>query len=471
MITRRYSFLRQLAWAVTLAAGFGTAWFMITLFIGTSTQQPWRGGETLVVRSDGTLLIQSYELNNLLQLNIRDLEGRKQDAPGINGRIAPVYMSGELPGTGYFSQRPGWDEKLFSFVNEQEPNVNWFFVRDDTSVGAGYFVAYDRTNSQRLGFLGLSGFRDDPVPKSEWIPAQGEINSSVPQTIYSGHSQSYSTVRWDVPPRWVYVPSGTVLRKVDLAARTVTTILETPEPIVSVGVPTLASWSVAHPTKEQPILARTMHQIQVLDQSGHLIKTFSIPSEVDPRSSVEWYAMEKGDVIAVFHNDLVYRIGGDGAVQNHFKIELQAGSSGLDQQTQASVLTLGVPSPAVLLGIGLLVDLQANPTRTVYTRVQSLLKEFWPIFTAVEMLSLILAVMAWRRSRAFGFPRNEQITWAAFVLLFGLPAYAGFRLYRRWPTRLPCPDCHVRVPRDRGACVECGKRFPDPGLKGIEIFA
>ena len=83
----------------------------------------------------------------------------------------------------------------------------------------------------------------------------------------------------------------------------------------------------------------------------------------------------------------------------------------------------------------------------------------------------ILAVLAWRRSRAFGLSRKERITWTVFVLLFGLPAYVGFLLYRRWPIRLPCPNCQARVPRDRMACAECGTRFPDPGLKGIEIFA
>ena len=69
------------------------------------------------------------------------------------------------------------------------------------------------------------------------------------------------------------------------------------------------------------------------------------------------------------------------------------------------------------------------------------------------------------------FPEREQFAWAVFVLLFGLPAYVGFLLYRRWPIRQPCPNCQAQAPRDRVACAECGTRFPDPALKGIEIFA
>jgi hypothetical protein len=57
------------------------------------------------------------------------------------------------------------------------------------------------------------------------------------------------------------------------------------------------------------------------------------------------------------------------------------------------------------------------------------------------------------------------------VLLFGVLAFVGFLLHRRWPVREPCPACHARSARDREACSECGAAFPAPGLKGIEIFA
>ena len=57
------------------------------------------------------------------------------------------------------------------------------------------------------------------------------------------------------------------------------------------------------------------------------------------------------------------------------------------------------------------------------------------------------------------------------MILFGLPAYVGYRLHRRWPIRLPCPHCQGLAPRDRTACAECGDGFPEPAGKGIEIFA
>ena len=39
----RFSLLRQLAWATTLAAGFATAWFLIVITLTTWIQTAWPG--------------------------------------------------------------------------------------------------------------------------------------------------------------------------------------------------------------------------------------------------------------------------------------------------------------------------------------------------------------------------------------------------------------------------------------------
>ena len=95
-------------------------------------------------------------------------------------------------------------------MNEREPTVNWFFVHDGKPDGAGYFVGYERVSNRRVGFIGLSGFRADPVPADEWIPVRGELIvdysqlSSAPVSINSGHAWVLRPDRWDVPPRLVY---------------------------------------------------------------------------------------------------------------------------------------------------------------------------------------------------------------------------------------------------------------------------
>jgi hypothetical protein len=134
-------------------------------------------------------------------------------------------------------------------------------------------------------------------------------------------------------------------------------------------------------------------------------------------------------------------------------------------------MALGLPAPAMLFAIGLLLVIATDQPQSYAAAVTALLKDSGPSLIAVVAVSIVLAILVQRRSRAFGLSRREQIAWSVFVLLFGLPAYVGFRLIRRWPTRQPCPNCHAQAPRDRLACAECGMRFPDPSLKGTEIFA
>jgi hypothetical protein len=492
MIAHKFSLLRELLWAATLAIGFGTLWFALALWLGTSIQQA-RGGksppqEDLVVKSNGTPLIRSIPRENLSLTTYRDLNGRAQDAPDRNDLITSIYMPGEHGTPGFFFSRLGWEERLRVFINEREPTVNWFFVHDGKPMGAGYFVGYEHTSNRQVGFIGLSGFRTRSVPTADWIPVRGElvransIWSSAPVYGFSGRGgRVVQPEPWDLPPRLVYVPSGNFLRMVDLAARTVTTVFETAEPIEAPGIPMLSSWSTGHPMKEKPILVRTRQQIHILDHKHNIIKVFAIPNEVDRQSPVQWYEIGNGQAIADFIRPgstgeadnvtkrMVYRIADNGAILDRFEVTLHNRNRLLNGQTQTVVLALGLPVPAIKFVIDLLIAVYQ--TQSYPAALSALIRDSGLSLIAVFALSLILAIMAWRRSRSFGLSKREQIAWMAFVLLFGVPAYVGFLLYRRWPIRQPCPNCHARAPRDCTACAECGTRFPDPSLKGIEIFA
>ena len=265
-------------------------------------------------------------------------------------------------------------------------------------------------------------------------------------------------------------------------------VFETPEPIDSVAIPTLAYWSNRRATTEQPILVRTTRQIYELDQQHHVKKVFSLPADLDRRIAVEWYVLKSGQAIAVVGplwarqpdqpehvlRRLVYRIKGDGAIEDQVVVDLQSGSSFVDRAmpvTEAFLLALGLPAPTIVFATGVVRVIADDQRQSYSTAATALLKETWPSVIAVLALSIVLAILVQRRSRSFGLSRREQIAWSVFVLLFGLPAYVGFRIYRRWPIRQPCPNCQAQAPRDRVACSECGMRFPEPSLKGTEIFA
>jgi hypothetical protein len=493
MIARKFSLLRQIAWAATLATGFGTLWFSLVLWLGTSIQQAWQGDnrqvfERLEVKSDGTLLIWSLPEYNRSEQTYRDLKGVVQDVKERSELLAAVYLFGAQETPGFFSRQASWAERLTAFADEREPTVNWFFVHDGKPNGAGYFAAYERTSNRRVGFIGMSGFREGPVPAAEWIPVQGQPKSSAPVSIYSRQAWVLRPAAGDVPPRLVYLPFGSQLRQVDLAARTVRIVFEAPEPIESIGITTLAYWSTGRSTTEQPILVRTTRQIHELDQQHHVKRVFSLPADLDRRSAVEWYELNSGQAIAVVGplwarqpdqpdnvlRRLAYRFKGDGAIEDQFVVDLQTGSIALDKATQATralLLALGLPAPAIVFAIGAIRVITDDQPQSYPAAIAALLKETWPSVIAVLALSIVLAILVQRRSRGFGLSRREQIAWSVFVLLFGLPAYVGFRIYRRWPIRQPCPNCQAQAPRDRVACAACGTRFPDPSLHGTEIFA
>jgi len=496
MIARQFSLLRQLLWAATLSTGFGILWSALVLWLGTSIQEAWQGGrrnwpprEYLEVRSDGTPLIVSTPWENLSLTTYRDLSGRVQDAPERDDMLPAVSMAGEHGTPGFFSWPLGWEHRLKTFVNEREPTLNWFFVHDGKLEGAGYFVGYERVSNRRVGFIGLSGFRAHSVPAAEWVPVRGELISdysqwsSAPYWMYPARGRVIRVERGDLPPRLVYVPSGNRLRLVDLAARTVTTVFETPEPIESPGIPMHSSWAYGRPIEEQPILVRTRQQIYALDRKHKVIKVFIIPTEGDRQSAVAWYEIGHGQAIAVFARpgstgdpdnvtkQVVYRIANDGAIQDRFEVTLHNGSRAETKQARALMAALAIPAPAILIVVDLLFVIGIDRIQSYSAVTNAMLGSAWPSLLAVVALSLVLAIMAWRRSRSFGLAKRQRVAWVVFVLLLGLPAYMGFLLYRRWPVRQPCPNCHAQAPRDRAACAECGTRFPDPSLKGIEIFA
>jgi hypothetical protein len=493
-IAHRYSLPRQLVWAATLATGFGTLWFVLILWLTTSMSEIVQTGaplhqESLVVRSDGVPLIRSMPLDNLSLTTYRNLKGQPQDVPADRALMTAVYMVGEHEKPGFFSLPPGWEHRLSTFLDEQEPTVHWFFVHDGKPEGAGYFVGYERTSNRRVGFIGLSGFRSTPIPADQQIPVRGALImdyaqwSSAPSWLYRGRVQVPQVGPTDLPPRLVYVPSGNLLRQVDLAARTVTTVLETPELIESPGIATLPSLLNGQPMKEQRILVRTTQRIYALDHTHRVVRVFAIPTEVDPQSAVNWYEVGKGEAIAAFDrprsaanadnitNLITYRIAADGAIQDRFDLALQTGSPATNPAVVQMQAFLGLPSPVFLFVVQPFFLTKVDRIQSYSSAVLVRFTALWPSLIAATGLASILAIITWRRSRSFGVPKREQIAWVVFILLLGLPAFVGFLLHRRWPTRQPCPTCHARAPRDRVACAECGTRFPDPSLRGTEVFA
>lgn len=445
--------------------------------------------EMLVVMADGTPLIQDYSLDNLSLMTYRELDGRPQDPVDRWEQVRAASLYGE-PRLGAPRLRADWPGRIGVFMDDRDPTAAWYFVHDGSPRGSGYFVGYERLSNRLIGYIGLSGLSEQPIRSDERIPVRGGMLigppswSSAPLWLQSGGTAMPRPDRWDVPPRLVHVPSGSLLRVVDLAARTTRTAFEAPDPIDAVGVPMIASYAGGGYTSERPILVRAGRKVYRLDHKYQLVSTFTIPAEIDPHETLIWYEAEGGRAIVqcertpssdetIFNNvskPRIYRIASDGSVQGFHDLALENGVGNQSGPAQFTLMAVALPAPAALLVIETLMA-AAYPFQDHAKALATLLRLSWPALVAVLALSIVLSAFTWRRGGAFGFARHERVAWASFVLLLGVPAYAGFLLHRRWPVRETCPHCHARAARDRAACMECGTLFPAPAPIGTEIFA
>lgn len=495
MNTRKFGLLHQLLQAAVLAAGFGTLWAVLVGWVGAAIEQARTGKnrllrESIVATADGTPLIESVSYDDRVHTTYRDVNGHEHAPIERKNLVLGMYLHGE-------SARPRelllnvWRNRIKVFVDEREPAAVWYFVHDGHPEGAGYFVGYEHISNRLIGYIGNSGFRAERPPSDQQIPIRGTLDLNEwwsSETLAVDNPNFLGELRLDrgdVPPRLVHVPSGKVLRLVDLGARTITTAFEAPAPIVSVSVPSFSSsYAGSESTKEQPILVWAGETIYKLNHQYQVMGTFTLPADVDHQTTVTWYETESGQSVVECvrkpkagegHGDntstpTVYLVAADGSIRQSFEVALRSGANPITEEARFRLLSFAFPGPASLAGAVLMMAME-NPALGLAAAVRGMLKPALPALATVCVISSILAAIAWRQGRAFGFSRREQIPWVVFVLLFGVPGFAGFLLHRRWPARELCPHCHARCPRDRDTCAECGTPFPEPALKGTEIFA
>jgi hypothetical protein len=487
------SLTRRVLAATSLAIGFGLAWGALAGWIGSAAiesraKTEGMKYEYLEVAADGTPYIREIPRDNLSNATFRELDGRARTVDDRRRQTQPVNLYGEREPGGFWSS-PGWWGRMWAFVNEREPAAVWYLISDG-SPASGWFVGYERVSNRRIGYIGLAGFREQPVPPEERFPLEANAGyGGAFSSLHIGINTNGAVTPprpdpQDVPPRLVYVASGNLLRVVDLADGTTSTAFEAPAPIASAGVPSLSTYYGYEPPKEPLILVRAAGKVYKLDRAYKVVGVVTLPAEIGARDMVTWHAIDDGRAVVTTNlkppddedyprdvtNMRVYQVAADGTIQNSVDVALRNGAGPQNEAAAMAMLGIAMPSPAPMLAVQALIATPIRPEGYA-GRLAKQLRRAAPALAAVVLLSLGLAAAAWKRSAAFGLSRREQIVWAALTAVFGVPAFVGFLLHRTWPAREPCPHCRANVPRDRIACEACGTPFPAPALRGTEIFA
>ena len=102
-------------------------------------------------------------------------KGDTQKAPELKDRASgpSILAPGRNdPPPGFFTGDLSWDWRLRHYVDDRDPNSNWFFVHDGKADGAGYFVGYRRDSRRRIGSSDSRGSPPEPVPKGDKFPVR-----------------------------------------------------------------------------------------------------------------------------------------------------------------------------------------------------------------------------------------------------------------------------------------------------------
>ncbi|KAJ3050291.1 hypothetical protein HK102_012324, partial [Quaeritorhiza haematococci] len=304
--------------AAVLAIGFGTAWFAFAMWLGSAVLSATRDEaatriDQFVVTTDGTPLIMSMVADGRSRPTFRDLDGVARQDGDESRMVSNAQLPGLADDSRGISSPSDWRTRLVTLRTGGDPAEAWYFVHDGQSRGSGYFVGYERLGNRLLGSIDSSGFREGPVPPEDRIPFRVDRS-------FGPWSLTEHLIVRDEPGDlrsnlMLHVPSGNLIRLVDLSARTIATVFEAPEPIVSVSTTMLRSDVEIPVRKRRLLLVRTERAIYKLDYEYKLLDTIALPDGIDRGDLISWYESESGEAVVTARPVATYRRFPDGVVR------------------------------------------------------------------------------------------------------------------------------------------------------------
>ncbi len=492
-MSERKAIFRPLVLALIVGAGFAVAWAMVFFWcyaIVETAFQPSQPYDQVRVSTDGSVVESRTRVAGAAAQSItttldEEPVSEDEDPPGLRFELdgAALTPSRQLS-TGPYP--PGsWSSRITRLPFGRPPISLWYLVHDGARRGRAYLVGYGPNSKLLASYIGRSGFRADQPPPEDCFEMDGDGMNC--WCIVSGTELSPHRRPDDLPeiPSWmVYLALDDRLVEVDLVKRKVRTVLEE-KGIVSLGALSRALRKVAGQpqTEPQPLqrfLAVCMKdRVAVIHPISGLRRDYMLPADLHEDSFRFYELLDDTALIQLA------RRSDDGPTTHVFRWINTEGETLREEQfvlgpremggraMSCCIATLATPAPAVLeslmLATGPADYLESGKAEDYAGTLGLILSAIWPELLLVNFLGAISAWFCYRRQKRYAQPWTR--TWVVFVFLFGVPGLVGYLFHRRWPPRLPCPECDAPAPRDREACAACGKQFAPPAPKGIEVFA
>jgi hypothetical protein len=480
---------RSLLITSLVAIGIASAWFMVASWIASMAQRAMQGhepyenihvtvtGEPVVVRtSQGN----TQTTEKILSLSGEPAKVTSQDLLYPQTVEALSRVRGMPPNL-------NWQSRLASANDGGIPPIYWYMIHDGQSPGHAYGIGYHSPTRTVVAYFGKSGFRDSLPPRDDWFAIAGH-----------GGMQNRSTFHFygQEPQHMMPTPRGLLLAdgklwKIDFANRHVTKMLDCPDAF-AVGhvwriLPELPPrskeaeyWSASSITPSDALLREPESLLIVEQQSGES-RRFALPPELR-KQMLAGSLLPDGRLLLIAQHDWsngdveVVWLNSTGEIAKQQTVHRKSRYQPPSLATMGWTMAIDAPWPlanAVITFVGLpnsLEYLSEDEEDIDYqTALAKVLWNTWPSILAVIAAACVVAPLAYRRQKRFGLPNPGA--WAVFAFIFGIPGLLAYRFHRVWPVLEECPACRQPSPRDRDACLDCGKAFPPPPLKGIEVFA
>jgi hypothetical protein len=472
------SLWRELLLVGVVAIGAAGVWTIVGSYITLllPRAEPSLGfGENVLFLADGTPLIQQ-RLDVAAEATYCDLQRNPVLPDFENGQIIQAYLPETWTSTGMSS--------LQRIADGLNPQTFWYVLQDDHgSDASGYLAGYDSLSKRCIGYLGRNGFQErKPVSDEQFNgvhPAPHEQGLSYITGAPIGRSSPYAGVPFaQAAFQSIFVPTRDgKLYLADLHKRTVSLVYdaEAIRSAAGLNVPlpgsTRTKWEIA---------LRTDQSVILLDGQGARVGQFSIPDAV--RSDAFHFGITNSSEAVIesvqpsgsLSNSTtarLFHIHADKKV-SETNLTLVNPAAGRHYQVYGGIET---PSPVALAAIvaldrgGEISRLHLEPT--LRAAVSRIVGEYRPTFLIAMGISFVLAIACYVRLARYRSSRRERVIWPVFVLLFGLPAWIGFRFGLSWPILEPCPNCDAKTPRNASGCRVCDVEFPTPAQVGTEVFA
>jgi hypothetical protein len=472
MMETRFGRLQSLLLGIVLAIGAALVWalavtILTAMVTGLFPSRTIKQGfyERLFVLLDGTPVIESGN-NGYLTPDHKRIPDSKHigDLPTLTGSD---LFGPECPKQDTLA----WGHRIVGTWSSGEDKGRWYFVHDATPYGRGYFVGYDDETNLPIGCMGRDGFqRDIPAADQQFIVGGSKMFRS--QAVIGPHENTW------------YLVADDGLMKIDLKARTIKPLWKGSD-LISAAIAPKDSTAQQKTSEDTPqalvILLRTPNKVIALNFDGTVHATYVLPAEMQiDNFGFALFPNNQAFIRLSSRDKELFWIDTSGKIVRHERVDLRHEDSKFylpwpNRIAHYALMAFVVPSPGGIVGVLICNpwDIYNTPWRMramdYSTALWQALQDVRLLLAVNSVISVIVAFLCYRRQRKYGL--TWTWAWVAFVLLFGLPAYFGYLAHRTWPARLACPNCGKRVPRDRPACFACGREFPPPALKGIEVFA